>query len=135
MYLSEPGWRVGVKTGSDREFCYMRAPGQDFYHRLLDGEVFLQRDDEKLCLACASRRGLIVAEPKRLREAIIPLPADLDDAPSSSAGATSIARDRSRIVPSALDRIAAAWCCSSVRRPVRLPSSERSPSHCCRLAS
>ena len=21
MYLSEPGWRIGVKVGSDREFC------------------------------------------------------------------------------------------------------------------
>ena len=43
MFLAEPGWRIGVKTGSDREFCYMMAPGQDFYHRLLDGEVFLHR--------------------------------------------------------------------------------------------
>ncbi len=41
MYLTEPGWRIGVKSGSVREFCYMKAPGQDFYHRLLDSEVFL----------------------------------------------------------------------------------------------
>lgn len=66
MYLAEPGWRIGVKSGSDREFCYMVAPGQDFYHRLLDGEIFLHRHDEKLCLACASRRGLLVSEPRRL---------------------------------------------------------------------
>ncbi len=68
MYLAEPGWRIGVKSGSDREFCYMVAPGQDFYHRLHDGEVFLHRHDEKLCLACASRRGLLVGEPRRLRD-------------------------------------------------------------------
>jgi hypothetical protein len=81
MFLAEPGWRIGVKRGSEREFCYMRAPGQDFYHRLLDGEIFVHRDDERLCLACASRRGLIVHEPKRLREAIIPLPVDTEAIP------------------------------------------------------
>jgi hypothetical protein len=81
MYLSEPGWRIGVKSGSDREFCYMMMPGQDFYHRLLDGEIFLHRHEEKLCLACASRRGLLVAEPRRLREAVIPVPADEESIP------------------------------------------------------
>jgi hypothetical protein len=81
MYLAEPGWRIDVKVGSQREFCYMRAPGQDFYHRLFDGEVFLHRDDERLCLACATRRGLIATEPKRLREAIVPLPADAETVP------------------------------------------------------
>jgi hypothetical protein len=81
MYLTEPGWRIGVKSGSMREFCYMKAPGQDFYHRLLDSEVFLQRAEEKLCLACASRRGLLASEPKRLHEAIIPLPADKEAIP------------------------------------------------------
>jgi hypothetical protein len=81
MFLSEPGWRIGVKHGSDREFCYMMMPGQDFYHRLLDGEIFLHRQDEKICLACASRRGLLVAEPRRLREAVLPIPADEESIP------------------------------------------------------
>src|SRR5277367_1479624 len=81
MFIYEAGWRVGVKTGSTRELCYMIAPGQDYYHRLLDGEVFLVRDDERLCLACASRRGLISFEAKQLREAIAALPADVDAMP------------------------------------------------------
>lgn len=81
MYLAEPGWRIGVKAGSDKEFCYMMAPGQDFYHRLLDGEIFLHRHDEKLCLACASRRGLLVAEPRRLREAVYNPPPDAEANP------------------------------------------------------
>jgi hypothetical protein len=81
MFLFEPGWHIGVKTGSQREFCHTRAPGQDFYHRLLDGEIFLQREDERLCVPCARRRGLISAEPKRLRETVIPLPADADIIP------------------------------------------------------
>jgi hypothetical protein len=81
MFISEPGWRVGVKAGSDREFCYTMAPGQDFYHRLLDGEVYLHRVGEKICLACAARRGLIVTEPKQLREAVIPLPVHEESIP------------------------------------------------------
>ncbi len=81
MFLAEPGWRIGVKAGNDREFCYMMMPGQDFYHRLLDGEIFLHRHEEKLCLACASRRGLFLSEPRRLREAILPLPVHADSIP------------------------------------------------------
>ncbi len=81
MFISESGWRVGVKTGSTRELCYMMAPGQDYYHRLLDGEVFLVRDAERLCLSCAARRGLINFEPKRLRDTLISVPADLDAIP------------------------------------------------------
>jgi hypothetical protein len=81
MYLAEPGWRIGIKAGNDREFCYMMTPGQDFYHRLLDGEIFLQRHDEKLCLACASRRGLLVAEPRRLRPVVVVPPVDDEGVP------------------------------------------------------
>jgi hypothetical protein len=81
MFVFESGWRVGVKRGSTREFCHMTAPGQDFYHRLLDGEIFLTREAERLCFACASRRGLISYEPKRLRESIASVPADLEAIP------------------------------------------------------
>ena len=81
MFLFEPGWKIGVKTGSHREFCYMAAPGQDYYHRLIDGEVFLFHRDEKLCLACAMRRGLLMFQPKRLREGIVAVPADLEAIP------------------------------------------------------
>jgi hypothetical protein len=93
MYLLEPGWIIGVKVGNDREFCYMMTPGQDYYHRLLDGEIYLSHDDERLCLACAARRGLLASGPRRLREVVIPIPSDaepipfdveeLDDPPSS----------------------------------------------------
>lgn len=79
LYMAEPGWRIGVKAGNDREFCYTMTPGQDFYHRLLDGEIFLYRHDEKLCLACASRRGLLVGEPRRLREVVISPPPDIEE--------------------------------------------------------
>jgi len=68
IFLFEPGWRIARKSGSEREFCYLMAPGQDFYHRLMDGEVFLHRSDEKICLPCAARRGLLSYDPKSLRD-------------------------------------------------------------------
>lgn len=76
VFLREPGWRVAVKAGSDRAFCYQIAPGQESYHRLADGEVFVVRGDERLCLPCAARRGLIDYEPRRLRDPVVPV--DLD---------------------------------------------------------
>lgn len=81
MFLFEPGWRVGVKTDSVREHCYMISPGQDYYHRLLDGEIFLVRDGERLCLSCASRRGLISFEPRQLRDSIVSVPVNLEALP------------------------------------------------------
>lgn len=68
VFLREPGWRVGLKVGSDREFCHSMAPGDDTYHRLADGEMFVYTPEERLCLPCADRRGLLHYEPKGLRQ-------------------------------------------------------------------
>jgi hypothetical protein len=81
MFVFERGWSVGMKTGSHRELCHMMAPGQEFYHRLGDGEVFVYQGTEKLCLSCAFRRGLIAFEPKQLREAVVPVIDDLEAIP------------------------------------------------------
>ena len=72
IFIFEPGWTVQVKRGNEREFCHIMAPGQDYYHRLRDGELYLQRAEDRICLACATRRGIITHEPKRL-----PTPVDL----------------------------------------------------------
>lgn len=70
MFLFEPGWRVGMKVGSEREYCYSAAPGQNYYHRLVDGELYLYHADEKICIPCAGRRGLLNFEPRPLRDSI-----------------------------------------------------------------
>jgi hypothetical protein len=70
LFLHEPGWMVALKIGSEREFCYAMAPGQEYYHRLLDGEVYLHNNEERLCLACAERRGLLADRPKGLRDPV-----------------------------------------------------------------
>ncbi len=71
VFLFEAGWNVALKVGSERVFCYMMAPGQDYYHRLLDGEVYLYHGVERVCLACAERRGLLSREPRGLREPLL----------------------------------------------------------------
>ncbi len=73
LFLHEAGWRVSLKVGSERIFCYMMAPGQDYYHRLHDGEIYLHLGDERICLACAERRGLLAYEPRALREPVFPI--------------------------------------------------------------
>jgi sulfur relay (sulfurtransferase) complex TusBCD TusD component (DsrE family) len=79
IFIFEPGWTVTIKRGSDREFCHIMAPGQDYYHRLQDGELYLQRADERICLACATRRGIITHEPRRLRNPADPSLADASE--------------------------------------------------------
>ena len=83
LFLHDGAWRVGLKIGSDRVFCYMMAPGQDYYHRLLDGEIFVFRGDEQICLDCAMRRGLLSYESRALggESSIVP---ELNHIPASS---------------------------------------------------
>ena len=64
------GLRTCDRDSELQEFCYQIAPGQDYYHRLLDGEIYLHKADEKLCLPCAARRGLLTYDPKILRDPI-----------------------------------------------------------------
>ncbi|MDB5350747.1 MAG: hypothetical protein JWN86_1994 [Planctomycetota bacterium] len=68
VFLREPGWHISQRVGSEKTFCYQMAPGEEFYHRLLDGEVIVSRGEEKLCLPCAERRGLLTFLPKPLRD-------------------------------------------------------------------
>ena len=68
LYVHEAGWRISIKRGSDRVFCHLMEPEQDYYHRLVDGEIYLHQADERICLSCAVRRGIIATEPRRLRD-------------------------------------------------------------------
>jgi hypothetical protein len=57
------------------------APGQDFYHTLLANEIYVHQGTEKLCLGCAIRRGVVVFEPKKLREAVVVPRSETEDIP------------------------------------------------------
>jgi hypothetical protein len=56
-----------VKPDSERAYCHVIAPGEATYHRIASGEVFLHRGDERVCVPCANRLGLLDFGPKSLR--------------------------------------------------------------------
>ncbi len=80
IFLREPGWHVTVKVGSEKTYCYQMLPGEDFYHRLYDGELMVNRGDERLCIPCAERRGLITFAPRPLRDQVGGLEISAEDA-------------------------------------------------------
>ena len=56
LYVPFPdGWTAHVMKDGVREYCYSKAPGEEWFHLLLQGEIFLQYGDQKLCLNCALR--------------------------------------------------------------------------------
>jgi hypothetical protein len=56
------GWQARIKTGWEKEYCHSQNPGEDFYHLLVGGEVYLESGEEKLCLRCALRRGILTTD-------------------------------------------------------------------------
>jgi len=60
LYVPEhEGWEARLKRSWDNEYCYSANPGEDYFHLLLNGEIYLQRGDEKYCLNCALRQGIL----------------------------------------------------------------------------
>lgn len=55
--LEHEGWTAAIKQEWTKEYCFGQNPGEDHYHLLLCGEIYLQRGTEKYCLNCASRHG------------------------------------------------------------------------------
>ncbi|HXY33681.1 MAG TPA: hypothetical protein VEI07_05600 [Planctomycetaceae bacterium] len=63
LYVPEyAGWKVALKDDWTKEYCFAQNPGEDFYHLLVTGEIFLQRGTEKYCLGCAVRHGYATHE-------------------------------------------------------------------------
>jgi len=52
-------WSAHIMRGSERQYCYLREPGKDYFHLIVPGEIYIQRGDEKLCLMCAVREGVL----------------------------------------------------------------------------
>ncbi len=51
-------WHAGIQSGV-REYCCIRQPGEDWFHLLVNGEIYLQFGSDKMCLNCAFRQGNI----------------------------------------------------------------------------
>ena len=55
-------WDVYIKRDSERCFCYSKHPGEDWFHLILSGEIYVARQDEKYCLRCALRMGFLTED-------------------------------------------------------------------------
>lgn len=63
LYLPDAGeWKAAVKKDSEKVYCYQKNPGEDFFHLITTGEIYLERDDEKLCFQCALRDGILTQD-------------------------------------------------------------------------
>ncbi len=63
LYVPLPdGWEARVKQTWEKEYCYLQNPGEDYFHTLVAGEIFIQRGHEKYCLNCAYRAGLVTSD-------------------------------------------------------------------------
>jgi hypothetical protein len=47
------GWQAFIKQNWEQEPCYAKYPGEDWFHLLANGEIYIQRGAEKYCLTCA----------------------------------------------------------------------------------
>jgi hypothetical protein len=56
------GWAAAIKRDWTKEYCFSQNPGENHYHLLLSGEIYLERAGEKYCLNCAMRHGVITTD-------------------------------------------------------------------------
>jgi hypothetical protein len=63
LYVVDPAeWKACIKQDSEKMYCYQKNPGEDYFHLIINGEVYLVRGDEKLCLRCALREGIATTD-------------------------------------------------------------------------
>lgn len=62
LYMAEPGWTPKLNRGDFRMFCHHLEAGENHYHRIANGEIYVCRDDENYCFNCACKRGILTAE-------------------------------------------------------------------------
>ena len=60
LYVPEADqWKAQVLTSWDKVYCFAKKPGEEYYHLILHGEIYLQRGDEVFCLRCGLRDGIL----------------------------------------------------------------------------
>lgn len=63
LYVPKPdGWEVHIKNGWTKEYCFMQNPGEEYFHLLMHGEIYVQHGHDKYCLNCALRHGMITTD-------------------------------------------------------------------------
>ena len=60
LYLPKyAGWQAVIKQNWEPEHCYAKNPGEDWFHLLSAGEIYIQRGAEKFCLTCALQLNIL----------------------------------------------------------------------------
>lgn len=63
LYAVKPAeTQVHVKRTWDREYCFAKNSGEDYFHLLVCGEFYVEHGEEQFCLNCAIRRKLITID-------------------------------------------------------------------------
>lgn len=71
LYLKQAGWTIHVHHGQTRLLCTV-ADDHGYYPRIAEGEIYLTRDSEVLCLNTAVKRGVITPDRPMLRPNRVP---------------------------------------------------------------
>lgn len=59
LYLTDVGWEPAANRVQYRLYCHHQSKGDDAYHRIAIGEIYLRKDTDVLCLTCARDREII----------------------------------------------------------------------------
>lgn len=60
LYAPYPeGWDVRIKRDWERDYCFRKRPGEDYFHLLQNGEIYMQRGTERYCLNCSVKMGIL----------------------------------------------------------------------------
>lgn len=63
LYIPDAeNWKAAVKYDSEKVYCYQKRPGEDYFHLIVMGEIYLIGGHEKLCLQCALQRGVATSD-------------------------------------------------------------------------
>ena len=62
LYVPLEGWQARVKTDWEKEYCHLKAPGEDYFHLLMNGEIFLYWGNQRICLNCALRNDIATSD-------------------------------------------------------------------------
>ena len=58
----QTGWEAAIKQTWEQEYCYSKNLGEDWFHLLANGELYIQRGTEKFCLSCALRLKILTRD-------------------------------------------------------------------------
>ncbi|MBD3676684.1 MAG: hypothetical protein HUJ26_24490 [Planctomycetaceae bacterium] len=60
LYVLLPdSWTAHAKQNSTKEYCYRKSEGEEHFHLLMKGEIYLMHQGEKYCLNCALQQEAV----------------------------------------------------------------------------